>query len=65
MVDEVALLDEVDLLGIALLSGGDVVDSAASREIISLPSASFSGVVPNLAVRKKLWLEIRFNPDHR
>lgn len=25
-------------------------DSAASREMISLPSASFSGVIPNLAL---------------
>lgn len=40
------------LLGVAFLLDGDfkgVFDSAASRDMIPLPSASFSGVVPNLA----------------
>lgn len=52
-VGKVAFDDEVDgLLGGTFLLDGDfsgVLDSAASREMISLPVASLSGVVPNLA----------------
>ena len=46
--------DITDLLGIDFLLDSNfsgVFDSATSREMISLPSASFSGVVPNLAMR--------------
>ena len=41
-------------LGASFLAGGisGAFDSASSREMISLPSASFSGVVPNLATQR-------------
>ena len=42
------------LLGVDFLSKSDLrgaFDSAASRLMMSLPSASFSGVIPYLALR--------------
>ena len=45
VLDDAAVADMSEITG---LSG--TLDSLASREIVSLPSASSSGVVPNLAV---------------